>query len=190
MKKWIPYIVLLISLVGCVKEADFPIPDQSSQLIVVDARLTDEQQVQSVRITKPMSELNGTPKPVIGASVLISNADSLWVLEEDTLLPGYYFTDSLFVALLNKSYTLEISWDDRYATAKAAMVSGKVFNELIYKKNDDDDWYHIDWVASAFTADNPAMWEVSIDWSAVPGFETQDPESCRAKLLFFGNWRR
>jgi len=185
MKQWIPYITLLIILAGCVKKADFPIPDYTSQLIVVDARLTDEQKIHSVRITRPMSELNGNPQAVTGATVLISNADSLWVLEEDTLHPGYYLTDSLFVALLNTSYTLQIIWQDRNYSAKASMVPGKVFNELIYKKNENDNWYHIDWVASAFTVDNPAMWEVMIDWSAVPGFETLDPESCRARLLFF-----
>ena len=185
MKQWAPYIILVIILTGCIKKADFPIPDHTSQLIVVDARLTDEQKAQSVRITYPMSDLNGTPKPVRGASVLISNADSLWILKEDTIHPGYYFTDSLFVALLNTSYTLQISWQNRNYSAKASMVPGKVFNELIYKKNENDEWYHIDWVASAFTVDNPAMWEVTIDWSFVPGFENQDPASCRARLLFF-----
>ena len=185
MKQWTPYIILLIILAGCVKKTDFTIPNQTSQLIVVDARLTDEQKSQTVRITRPMSDLNGTPQPATGASVFISNADSLWILKEDSIHPGYYRTDSLFVALLNGSYTLEIHSEGLSYFAKDVMVPGKVFNELIYKKNESDDWYHIDWVASAFTADNPAMWEVSIDWSSVPGFETQDPESCRARLLFF-----
>ena len=108
MKQWIQYTVLLITLTGCVKKADFSIPDQTSPLIVVDAILTDEQKAHSVRMTRPMSELNGTPQAITGASVLISNADSLWILEEDTIHPGYYLTDSLFVALSNTSYTLQI----------------------------------------------------------------------------------
>jgi hypothetical protein len=65
------------------------------------------------------------------------------------------------------------------------MVPGKTFPELIYKKNDDNNLYYIDYVASSFEAENPAMWEILIDWSFVPGYENIDPEACKKKLLFY-----
>ncbi|MBC8460556.1 MAG: DUF4249 family protein [Bacteroidales bacterium] len=179
------HILFLILLTGCVKEADLPIPDQPASWIVVDATLTDEQKVHAVSITMPVTGLNEIPKPITGATVLITTADSLWILTEDPLQPGDYLTDSLFVAQVGHTYTLQISHAGNNFSAKAEMVPGKVFNELTYKKNEGDDWYHIDWVASAFSVDNPAMWEILIDWSTLPGFITLDPAACRARLLFF-----
>ena len=179
------HILFLILLAGCVKEADLPLPDQSTSWIVVNAILTDEQKVQPVRITTPVNGLNEIPQPITGATVLITTADSLWILNEDPLKPGNYLTDSLFVAQLGHTYTLQISYSGNNFSAKAEMVPGKVFNELTYKKNENDSWHHIDWVASAFSVDNPALWEILIDWSTLPGFDTLDPATCRARLLFY-----
>ncbi|MFH1161385.1 MAG: DUF4249 family protein [bacterium] len=185
MKRLIHILPFFLLLAGCVRQADWPMPDQPPDLVVVDATLTDQRKTQSIRLTRVMNSLNETPQPVTDATVVVSNADTSWTLKADTGNQGYYLTDSLFAARLNNTYTLQIIRGDQTFSALASMVPGKVFNELIYKKNPDNGWYYIDWVASAFSADNPAMWEVLIDWSAVPGFETQDPDSCLARLLFY-----
>jgi len=185
MKPRIHPVVLLILLAGCVKQADWPLPDEPLTQVVVEAVLTDEQKVHTVALSHPVSVLNGTPPGVTGATVLISTADSLWFLTEDTVHQGNYLTDSTFVAALNREYSLEITWQEKNYSAKASMVPGKVFNELVYKKNEADNRYHIDWVASAFSVDFPAMWEIFIDWSFLPGFDTLDPATCQTRLLFY-----
>jgi len=185
MSHKILHIVLLILLTGCVKQADWTLPGQSSGLIVVDATLTDIQQVHTITLSLPVTTLDTAAKPVTGATVLITTSDSLWFLNEDSLHPGNYATDSSFVAALNIGYALQIIWQDKNYSAQASMAAGKFFNELTYKKNEGDDLYHIDWVASAFSVDNPAMWEVVVDWSYLPGFDTLDPDACHARLLFY-----
>ncbi|MEA3477156.1 MAG: hypothetical protein U9R60_03185, partial [Bacteroidota bacterium] len=70
-------------------------------------------------------------------------------------------------------------------SANATMVPGSFFNPLVYKKNSDNDWYHVDYVASAFDTENSSKWEVLIDWTQVPGFEHADPDTCRARMLFY-----
>jgi hypothetical protein len=185
MKKIKIYILGIMVLVGCVKEADWQAFEQAPVLIAVEATLTDEQKAHKVQITFPVNELNELPQPVTGATVLVSNEYADWVLQEDTAHSGYYYTDSGFVALLNMNYTLQIFYQDMLYSAKASMVPGKFFNPLLYKQNSDDEWYHIDWVASAFDAENPAMWEILIDWSEVPGFQNQSTEDCKARLLFY-----
>ncbi|NQV02764.1 MAG: DUF4249 domain-containing protein [Bacteroidia bacterium] len=185
MSRMALHIFILILLAGCVKEANLQIPDQPESRIVVDATLTDEQKIHLVRITSTVNGLNETPQPITGATVLITTADTLWILAEDSLQPGEYITDSLFVAKPGNTYTLQISHIGINYSAKAEMIPGKVFNELTYKKNEGDSWYHIDWVASAFSVDNPALWEILIDWSSLPGFDTLDPAACRTRLLFY-----
>lgn len=185
MKNPTTFFVFLILMTACVKQADWPLPGVPLDLIAVEALLTDEQKVHIVTLSRPVTELNAEPEPVAGAIVLLSTSDSLWSLEEDTLRPGSYLTGPGFVAVPGIEYTLEITWQEKFFSAKSYMVPGKVFNELVYKRNDTGDLYHIDWVASAFSTDDPGMWEIIIDWSSLPGFDTLDPASSSARMLFY-----
>jgi len=185
MKRIIPYLFFMLLMTGCVKQADWPMPGEAPDLIAVEAILTDENKIQTISISHAVNGLNVIPPPVTGASVLVSDEDSVWQLISDTLHPGAYVSRTPFSARLDHSYRLEILVQGKFYSALASMAPGRLFNELRYKKNEQDNWYHIDWVASAFSADFPAMWEVLIDWSAVPGFEGMDPDQCRVRLLFY-----
>ena len=185
MKKVILFIFVFISLTGCVKKSDWPVNSQPFELIIVDGIITDERKIQTVRISFPVTQLNATALPVAGADVLISNEDSTWQLTENPINSGLYETDQTFIARLGKTYSLLIYLDNRIYSAKAYMVPGSSFRELQYVKNSDNDWFHIDWVASAFSSHDPAMWEVLLDWSQVPGFENTDPANCNNRMLFY-----
>ena len=124
------------------------------------------------------------PTPVSGVSVLISNQDSSWQLTETPAGSGRYEDQSGFVAIPGKNYTLLISYNEKIYSAKTAMEAGRFFDPLLYKMNDDDSLYHIDWVASAFSTEFPAMWEIKLDWSAVPGYESLDQELTSARHCF------
>ena len=177
--------MILFLLAGCVKQVDWPITNESGNLIVVDAILTNETKVQDVTITHPVANLNEAPVAVSGANVIVSNEDSTWNLAEDSINPGIYSTPSTFSAIPGKNYSLLIYSQGKVYSAKAAMAPGAVFPELHYSKNSDNDLYHIDFVASAFTSGEPAMWEILIDWSKVPGYDALDPSLTRARLLFY-----
>jgi hypothetical protein len=185
MKKTIYIILTLALLSGCVKETDWPIPEQPEQKVVVDAIITDEAGSQSIRINYAVNQLNETPKPVQGADVVISDADSAWQLAEDSLNPGLYRPSASFLARLDKTYTLIIFLNGHIYSAKTYMAPGSVFNELQYLKNTDDSLYHIEWVADAFSYGSPAMWEILLDWSKVPGYENADSTVCKARMLFY-----
>jgi hypothetical protein len=185
MKKRTLLIFIIIATLGCVKKTDWPISGQSLNLIVVDGNITDESKSQTIRITLPVKDLNVPPLPVTGATVLISNEDSTWQLAENPVNSGCYLTEPTFLARLGKTYTLLIYLDNQVYSAKSYMVPGSVFNELQYVKNTDDNLFHIDWVASAFSSENPAMWEILLDWSNVQGYENADPGSCQARMLFY-----
>jgi hypothetical protein len=185
MKRLTLYFFLLAAFASCVKETDWPLGSSPGRVIVVDAIVTDIQGSQSVLLTWSVDSLNEIPQPVAGANVLISNEDSSWQLAETPAFSGRYVTSDDFVAVPGKNYTLLISLDSKIYSAKTAMEAGKFFDPLEYVKNDDDSLYHIDWVASAFSEDNPAMWEVILDWSGVPGYEGLDTTLTQARLLFY-----
>lgn len=185
MKPVITYLLLLILLASCEKQVDWPIEGPTPQLLVVDGTIIDRQGVQAITLSWPVDVLNASPLPVSGAVIRISTADSSWMLMEDPTEAGRYLTSETFIAGLGKTYTLFISVQDHIYSAKAEMVPGREFAALKWAKNSGDDLYHIQYVASAFSTTYPAMWELLLNWSHVPGYEQTDSTLCRARMLFY-----
>lgn len=185
MKPLAKYLLLPFILTACEKEVSWPIDGPAPQLLIVDGTIIDRMGVQTVTLSWPVDELNAAPRPVTGAVVRISTSDSSWALTEDTAGTGKYFTRPTFIAGLGKTYTLFISAEDKIYSAKAEMAPGKAFAALRWAKNSNDELYHIEYVASAFNATSPAMWELLLDWSHVPGYEQTDSALCRARMLFY-----
>jgi hypothetical protein len=185
MKRLPKYLLMLALLASCVKEVDWKLDPAPAPMVVVDGILTDAQGVQSILLTYSVNDLNEDPAPVSEANVIISNEDSSWQLTEKPAYSGRYVTTPKFVAVPGKSYNLLISHNSKIYSAKSEMEAGKLFDPLQYKKSDGDSLYHIDWVASAFSEDFPAMWEVILDWSQVPGYTGMDSTLTSARLLFY-----
>lgn len=182
-KRWI-YIILLM-LTACAKQTDWEAPDQGVSMVVVEATITNESKPQEVNLHYNMIDLFDDPVPISGAEVIINDEDSTWLLTEDMLVPGKYSSQTNLVARTGRSYSLLVIDAGRVYSAQASMVPGTTFNPLSYSKNEDDDLYHIEYVASAFEAEDPAMWEVLLDWSSVPGYENADGALTTKRLLFY-----
>ncbi len=181
---WI-HIALLLILSACVKEADWSVPENGNNYIVVDGIITSEAKTQYIFIHNNKAGLNDATIPISGAVVIISNEVATYQLYEDAEEAGRYITDSIVAAQLDKNYSLLIFYQEKIFSAQAYMVTGKAFPELSYKKNDDDELYSIDYVASSFETEDPAMWEILVDWSSVPGYENENPDECMKKMLFY-----
>jgi hypothetical protein len=185
MRRFWIHIALLLILSACVKEADWSVPEDGNNYIVVDGIITSEAKTQSLYIHNNKTGLNDVTIPISGAVVIISNEDATYQLYEDAEEAGKYITDSIVAAQLDKSYSLLILYQENIFSAQAYMVTGKTFPELSYKKNEDDELYSIDYVASSFETEDPAMWEILVDWSLVPGYENGNPDDCMKKMLFY-----
>jgi hypothetical protein len=185
MRKPLLYIVLLIFLSACEKTVKWPLQDQGSGLIVVDGIITNEHKMQTVTLTYPVTELNAKPNPVTGANILISDEDSVFHFTEQPDRSGIYKSVNPFIAREGYHYSLHIFYKEQVILAKAAMTSALPFNFLVYTSDDGSGMYHISWVASSFSTQPPAMWEVLLDWSKAKGYENTDSSACRARLLFY-----
>jgi hypothetical protein len=185
MKRTFLYILILISFLGCEKKTDWTLKSQAGKLIVVDGIITGELKTQFLTLTFPVSELNTKPIPVTGATILISNEDSVFNMTEQPSGSGVYKSVSPFLAREGKNYSLLIFYGSQIISAKSAMAPASIFNFLVYSKDDDSELYHVSWVGSSFSTEAPAMWEVLIDWSKVPGYQQTDSTKCKARLLFY-----
>ncbi|MEI6889129.1 MAG: hypothetical protein ACOYM0_10315 [Bacteroidales bacterium] len=185
MKKILLYLLMMMPLTACVKQVSWDVTGGPQNLIAVDGILTSERKTHTIVINHPVSGLNDTAMPVSGATVIIHTTDSTWNLSEKPVGSGRYQTPSTFAAFLNKTYSLNIYSGSSVYSAKAEMVTGTTFSQLTYAQNEKDNLFHIEYVASAFSSSQPAMWEILLDWTRVPGYEHADPAKCKARLLFY-----
>jgi hypothetical protein len=185
MKRTLCYLLLLFSFWGCEKKTDWPLKTQASSLIVVDGIITGELKTQSLSLRFPVTELNAKPVPVSGANILISDEDSVFHMIEQPAGSGVYRSVYPFLARERKNYSLLIFYGNQVISAKSIIVPASAFRFLVYAKDEDSGLYHVSWVASSFSTEPPAMWEVLLDWSKVPGYPPADSLKCRARLLFY-----
>lgn len=102
-------LILLLLLTGCVTKF-MPDIDESRELLVVEGMITDQNETNTIRLTKssPLDRKN-TIKPVLKCNLTLSDDEgNSWQLKEKG--NGYYITDSLlFKGVIGRSYTLRIN---------------------------------------------------------------------------------
>lgn len=184
MKKIIFYFCLLV-FASCEKQTEWSIQAEETSRIVIDGILTNESRTYSIRVCRTVTELNMSPQAVSGAGVIISDADSSWFLTEQAGNPGCYITKNNFSAKPGVLYTLLVTCEGKVYSAKAQSVPVAPFEKLHYAKSSGEALYHITWVANPYNAMQPAMYEILLDWSQLPGYSTQDSASCTARLYYY-----
>jgi hypothetical protein len=178
-------IGLLLLTVSCERKTDWNIQPSAGSIIAVDGRITDERKSHIIKIMVPATELNGATTPMTGANVTITDGTTTWALEEIDSIKGTYCTDSNINGISGKNYTLKIVTKDKEYTATDQMYPAAWFSPLQYEQNSNDSLYHITWVASVYNSQYPALYEIFLDWSSVPGYESSNPLDCQAKLYYF-----
>ncbi|ASB49550.1 DUF4249 domain-containing protein [Alkalitalea saponilacus] len=123
------FITLFISFLwGCTEVIDLELKTAPERL-VVDAIITNEDELQIVFLSKSMAYFNeNEPEPVTGAQVSIGYKDLMIELRESIEHPGYYFTEPYNLNLQpGTTYTLHITTNaekgdhPEYYTASSTM---------------------------------------------------------------------
>ena len=184
MQKLITYLFLLLFLASCEEQSDWDLQPASGDFIIVDGIITNELKTQSIILSKPVAELNARPAFVSGATILVSTNQVNYTFHEDTAQPGRYVSDKVFAGLRNRTYSLVINYGTKVYTSKAVLDPPAEFVFLKYRQTEGNN-YVLTAVSNPYNPKRPAMYEILLDWSAVPGFEQQNPDSCKAKLYYY-----
>jgi hypothetical protein len=102
------FTALIFFISSCTERIELQL-DESYTRLVVDGQITNEAIAHMVKLSKTSSFLGGEPDPAVtGASVTISDGDSVFTLIESAEQPGEYFTESTFGAVPGITYSLHI----------------------------------------------------------------------------------
>ena len=167
MRKCRYYIVWIVLLLGCEEATNWNLDTKQTDLLVVEAQLTNELKSHLVKLSRTVTELNAQPEPVSGATVLVGTDDGVVAFLEYPAGSGMYYSDSA-QAVINKTYRLYINVDGKEYGAITQMVPVSPLKPLnYYLVNEEKGLYQINFQDS----NEPSKKEYWISWGHLPDFE-------------------
>jgi len=167
MKKGWNYIVGLFLLMACEEPTTWDLDTQPTNLIVVEAQITNELKSHLVKISSTVTDLNAQPEPVTGATVIVGTEGATVLFVEFPTGSGMYYSDS-FQAVVSKSYQLYININGQEYTAFTHMVPVTPLRPLSYRlANEENGLYEINFQDS----NEPSKKEYWISWGHLQGFQ-------------------
>jgi hypothetical protein len=182
MTGWLLFLGSIFLGRSCTEQVDWDLDYQGEDMIVVEARITNEPQSTRVRITRPVYEMNGTPAPVSGASVQINDGRNLHTLREHTGQPGTYMAEPGFAGEVGRGYQLRIGLGDRRISAVAYMAPVEGFPYMRLVKVQDQPVLYEAYISDQ---NGPSVIRLELDWSHVPGYETLPADENHALIYHY-----
>jgi len=181
MYKSVFYIIFsALFFISCEQKTDVEFETEKFNLLIVEALITNEYKSHEIILSKPVLELNQIPEFVSDAEVSVYINATKVNFAEDSILKGHYFADSMFIAVVDKYYSLEIKNDNKVFTAGTTIVPVMQPDTLKYQVNENTGLYSFDFSNSIVSDFESAMYELNLDWSHILGDSVN-----RAKLYFY-----
>lgn len=178
--KWI-HIAWVFLILACEEPTNWNLDSKATNLIVVEAQITNERKPQLVKLSKTVTELNETPEPVSGATVVIGTEGSLFMLSEFPQGSGMYYSDTV-QAVVGKIYQLYINYNETEYSAQTRMVPVTPLKSLQYRLvNEEKNQYAITFQDSN-EASKKEYW---ISWGHLSEFEDQPLTETLAKTYYY-----
>ncbi len=173
------WLISFILLTGCEEQFDLPLANTDSDLLVVEAVLTNEYKQHLIKLTRPYTAQNLTPEPVKGAfAVILTDTDTI-VATENPPGSGLYYTDSM-QAVVEKIYVLVIQYRSNFYFAYAIQPPGEPFEQPLSTSLVAEGIYTIDFRESGSQSN---YIKYSLDWQSVGG--CAEPVDCKAKQIYY-----
>ena len=157
-------LVLIFALSSCTEEIAFDLNEEGFDRLVVEGFITNQVKSHEVRLSRTTSYFNEqSPQAVTGASVNVSNGVDSWVMTEDPIGSGIYYTPVDAFGIVGQTHQLTIETDGETYVAidqmapVATLDSVAVVYELFPFPDEDEEF--------------PGFWNVNIWTLETPGTE-------------------
>jgi len=165
----LPLLAILFLFPSCQEKIDWELEYENALRLVVEGKITNERRAHEVKLSLPVYEINGTPRPVSGAEVYMSDGDTVIALQEAAERPGIYLTRENVQGVVNKTYMLLVRVNNFECTAIARMDGVTPIRfPTAYQVRQEPPLYELRFTGS----DAPSMMKVEMDWSHLPGYDT------------------
>ncbi|OFY36127.1 MAG: hypothetical protein A2W91_04905 [Bacteroidetes bacterium GWF2_38_335] len=125
-------LAVVAVLTGCKEKIEIDLDETTSRL-VIDAELTTEKKVHSVKLNMSTSYFEeGSMPTVSGALVILNDGSGDLMLNETD--PGVYSTPDDFAGIPGKTYMLTVSYDGKKYTATSVMPQVVPMDSIVFEK--------------------------------------------------------
>ncbi|MCB8998518.1 MAG: DUF4249 family protein [Bacteroidales bacterium] len=159
IRKYFYSLVLILLLASCEESIDREFTNQADQRPAIEAIITNQPMESYVKITREFSHPGYSPEAISGAKVFLTEGYDSIPFTEDILIPGNYYPEPGFRAVINRVYKLFIVFEDFRDSAVSYLLPVTPMNSLnIYEDNSKPGNFYI---SSAENSD-PSMLRYSI----------------------------
>jgi len=170
MRKIFLFISLAAIISSCRKEIDIKL-DSTYTRIVVDGLITNEAKRHTIKISKTSNYFDNSAQPIaIGAVVTINDGSTAVTLTETSA--GIYQTDSNYIGVIGKIYTLNVKYDNEEYEAVCKLKQVAEMDSVTVTKNIfpfDTNYYSINMFAlEPATTGDYYVWKYYVNGKLFP----------------------
>lgn len=179
MKLHYLYLTMSLLALSCEEPINKSLQTVDSDLLVVEAVLTNEKQKHKIRLSHPYQSINGNSTPASGATINVIEADAVaYNVIESPSGSGEYYTEEL-TAVFGKPYTLLIQYQGKNYTATSGSVPVQPLPPFQYERAADD-YYRL---IISDSGSDPNYVDYSIMWNNTSFCQTG--ESCIGRIVHY-----
>ncbi|MEQ8364747.1 MAG: DUF4249 family protein [Cyclobacteriaceae bacterium] len=179
MNRFFIYLTLIFIFSCNEEKIDKPLKTTDTDLLVVEAVLTNEKMNHRIKLSRPYQELNGNNEPASGANVVvIEGNEKVYVTVESPVGSGNYFTEEM-TAVFGKQYLLFIQFEGKEFFAVAGSVPVEPMPELEYNEAEGG-LYRLQLNDSG---EGPNYVDYHVSWAGTP--ECQTGALCEGRLVYY-----
>ncbi len=177
---WLQLIGLLL-LMACEEPTNWDLDTQATNLVVVEAQITNERKSHLVKLSRTVADLNTQPEPVSGAIVAVGTEGVIAFFVEFPAGSGMYYSDTV-QAVVGKVYQLYINHEGKEYSAATQMVPVTPLKPLSYRlANENEGLYELNYQDS----NEPSKKEYWISWGHIPEYQDQSLTETLARTYHY-----
>lgn len=178
----LPYLLFIVFLAACEQSIDWELEPAEQSRLVVEAILTNENQVQEILLSQTYPELNGMAPQVTDALVQVTANETTYDFLPDPEAPGRYVSESPFRVVAGRDYQLRIEWQGVVYTASSRLSAPVLpIPTPVFVEVPDTDSLKLGNFIPVFSTNEQALYRIDIDWRHIP----DTVELQQARLYFY-----
>ena len=160
-------LIGLFSFLACEKSIDWELQELDNPKLVVEAILTNENQVQEILLSQTFSDLNGETPHITDALVSVEANGVLYNFLSDLQQPGLYKSEIPFAVVADLEYTLHINWQGADYNAKSTLSTVTPIPPVSFLPVAGTDSLLLSNFVPPFSGNQQSMYQVDIDWAHI-----------------------
>ena len=181
MKYTLYLIILAFLLSSCENKYFWENKTETQEYIIVEALITNKYKNQEIKLSKPLANVNDEISYISGAEVSVYENEKEVKFIEDENTQGLYVSEIPFISVIDKKYSLKITYNDSIYYAQTQPIPVSTANDIIILQNQENLLYYIDSLSVSFDSQESAMWELTVERK----FGENTSDTTTSKLYFY-----